>query len=154
MIKCSCAQAYLPTKKTQKDKKTRLSCPKIHRRRSPRFKAPLSPWPPAPYRLMLPKSHRLSRPDLLSLRRSGRRYNLPYAGLIYQSNALGHLRLAVEISTAIDKRSVYRNRLRRQIISLLEKPPYRLQSLDLLIIVKPTTLDHLSDLLPTIFSSL
>lgn len=86
---------------------------------------------------MLPKSHRLTRHDLVILRRSGRRFNYLDFSLITKRTNLGHLRLGVEISTKVDKRASFRNQLRRLVFSTVQYTPLIAKPFDLLLVIKP-----------------
>lgn len=85
---------------------------------------------------MLPKSYRLSRKDLLRLRKLGNRFQTTCFFVVYSQNTLGHLRLSTEISLKVSKRSTYRNNLRRRIYLIAERSPLVSRSIDVLLIAK------------------
>lgn len=62
---------------------------------------------------MLPKIHRLARPDFLQTKKLGKNIRLSWASLQVFPNQLGINRWAVVTSAKLDKKAVVRNRLRR-----------------------------------------
>ena len=62
---------------------------------------------------MLPKPNRLLRTEITKVMKYGRRCVLPELQLVYGREGTGVSRFAFIVSTAIDKRAVVRNRVRR-----------------------------------------
>jgi ribonuclease P protein component len=92
---------------------------------------------------MLSKSHRLTRPQLLLARRSGVRVQTDHFVFISFPNNLGHLRLAVEISTKFAKLAVTRNQVRRVLMDYFRLNRQISAPYDVIIIVK-SSLKNLS----------
>ncbi len=85
---------------------------------------------------MLPKTYRLSRPDILKLRAHGHRLQGNSFSLIYGPNPVSHLRLSIEVSLRVDKRATFRNHLRRLIFVAAQHSPILKKPLDVLVVIK------------------
>lgn len=66
---------------------------------------------------MLPSSWRLSRPNFIHVKKTGKSYRTPHYSYIVIHNSMGHNRYSVVISARLSKLAVIRNRLRRFIYS-------------------------------------
>lgn len=88
---------------------------------------------------MLARKHRLVRAgDFLQMFRSGTRVRGPYAQLVYRTNRIALNRVAIVVSTKVDKRAVVRNRLRRRAYEEIRRHSTDMkQGVDIIIRVAP-----------------
>ncbi len=71
---------------------------------------------------MLASKYRLSKKtDFDRVFKMGRRVMSPYFGLRYLKNDLEHSRISVVVSNKVSKKAVERNRLKRQVRSIIEQ---------------------------------
>lgn len=92
---------------------------------------------------MLPKKFRLHNDkDIKRLVQGGKTFFLPQMTIKYQKNNHSGPRLAVVVSTKVDKRAVVRNRVKRQIREVLRLEVFKIKKdQDILFIVKKSCLD-------------
>ncbi len=92
---------------------------------------------------MLPKKFRLHNDkDIKRLVQGGKTFFLPQMIIKYQKNNQLGTRLAVVVSTRVDKRAVVRNRVKRQIREVLRMEVLKIKkNQDILFIIKKSCLD-------------
>jgi len=94
---------------------------------------------------MLPKSHRLSRPDFIIAKRSGRRLSFPHFSMVVYPSSPAPLLLSSRYSivtpASLSKSAVIRNRLRRRIYSQLKNLTAGKLVADIILYPKPSMLN-------------
>lgn len=84
---------------------------------------------------MLPKNLRLSRQEFLTVKMSGKNVKTTYFSAIAIINNKNFSRFAVVTSSKLDKRAVFRNRLRRRIYQIVSK--FGINGFDVIIFPRP-----------------